>query len=92
VKNTVDLHGIETKKVHVGDIDIAYKMFGKGNPILLINGFSAPLDFWDPMLLEKLASKVLKSWHYSIQTRSENLLSTHQLEEEMKLDRLVRKP
>jgi pimeloyl-ACP methyl ester carboxylesterase len=55
-KNTVNLHGIETKKVHVGDIDIAYKMFGKGNPILLINGFSAPLDFWDPMLLEKLAS------------------------------------
>ena len=56
VQNTVNLHGIETKKVHVGDIDIAYKMFGKGNPILLINGFSAPLDFWDPMLLEKLAS------------------------------------
>jgi pimeloyl-ACP methyl ester carboxylesterase len=56
VKNTVNLHGIETKKVHIGDIDIAYKMFGKGNPILLINGFSAPLDFWDPMLLEKLAS------------------------------------
>jgi hypothetical protein len=38
-KNTVNLHGIETNKVHVGDIDIAYKMFGKGNPILLINGF-----------------------------------------------------
>ncbi len=56
MKNTVNLHAIETKKVHVGDIDIAYKMFGKGNPILLINGFSAPLDFWDPMLLEKLAS------------------------------------
>jgi pimeloyl-ACP methyl ester carboxylesterase len=56
VKNTVNLHGIETKKVHVGDIDIAFKMFGKGNPILLINGFSAPLDFWDPILLEKLAS------------------------------------
>ena len=56
VKNTVNLDAIETKKVHVGDINIAYKMFGKGNPILLINGFSAPLDFWDPMLLEKLAS------------------------------------
>ena len=56
VKNTVNLQGIKTKKVHVGDIDIAYKMFGKGNPILLINGFSAPLDFWDPILLEKLAS------------------------------------
>jgi pimeloyl-ACP methyl ester carboxylesterase len=53
---TINLHAIETKKVHVGDIDMAYKVFGNGSPILLINGFSAPLDFWDPLLLEKLAS------------------------------------
>lgn len=56
MNNTVNLHEIETKKVRVGDIDIAYKMFGIGDPVLLINGFSAPLDFWDPILLEKLAS------------------------------------
>lgn len=56
VKNPIEIHEIETKKVHVGDIEMAYKMFGKGSPILLINGFSAPLDFWDPTLLEKLAS------------------------------------
>jgi pimeloyl-ACP methyl ester carboxylesterase len=53
---TLNLHTIETRKVHVGDIDMAYKVFGNGSPILLINGFSAPLDFWDPLLLEKLAS------------------------------------
>jgi pimeloyl-ACP methyl ester carboxylesterase len=53
---TINLHAIETKKVHVGDIDMAYKVFGNGSPILLINGFSAPLDFWDPLLLGKLAS------------------------------------
>jgi pimeloyl-ACP methyl ester carboxylesterase len=53
---TINLHSIETKKIHVGDIDMAYKVFGNGSPILLINGFSAPLDFWDPLLLEKLAS------------------------------------
>jgi hypothetical protein len=47
---------IETEKVRVGDIDIAYRMFGNGKSILLINGFSAPLDFWDPILLETLAS------------------------------------
>lgn len=46
----------EIKKVHVGDIDIAYKMFGNGDPIILISGYSAPLDFWDPTLLETLAS------------------------------------
>jgi pimeloyl-ACP methyl ester carboxylesterase len=46
----------EIKKVHVGDIDIGYKMFGKGDPIVLISGYSAPLEFWDSTLLEKLAS------------------------------------
>lgn len=46
----------EIKKVHVGDIDIAYKMFGKGDPIVLVSGYSAPLEFWDSTLLEKLAS------------------------------------
>ncbi|MGC1262992.1 MAG: alpha/beta hydrolase [Nitrososphaeraceae archaeon] len=35
---------------------MAYKMLGNGSPILLINGFSAPLDFWDPILINKLAS------------------------------------
>jgi pimeloyl-ACP methyl ester carboxylesterase len=53
---TINLRSIETKKIHVGDIDMAYKIFGNGSPILLINGYSAPLDFWDPTLLEKLAS------------------------------------
>jgi hypothetical protein len=48
---------IKTKKiVRAGDIDIAYKIFGKGNPILLINGYSQSMDDWDPILLEKLAS------------------------------------
>ena len=45
----------DIKKVHVGDIDIAYKTFGKGDPIILISGYSAPLEFWDSTLLEKLA-------------------------------------
>ena len=52
----VNSKDIETKQIHVGDIDIAYKMFGNGKPVLLINGFSAPLDFWDPSLLANLAS------------------------------------
>jgi len=55
-KDTVKIHEIETKKVHVGDIDIAYKMFGIGSPVLLINGLSAPLDFWDPVFLERVSS------------------------------------
>lgn len=47
---------MERKKVRVGDIDIAYKIFGKGEPILLIPGFSQPMDTWDPIVLEKLSS------------------------------------
>ncbi|MGC2682343.1 MAG: hypothetical protein WA323_10775 [Candidatus Nitrosopolaris sp.] len=33
------IYNIPLKKVHVGDIDVAYKIFGKGNnTIILING------------------------------------------------------
>jgi hypothetical protein len=42
------LDNIETKKVRVGDIDIAYKILGKGKPLLLIPGFSMTMDMWDP--------------------------------------------
>lgn len=54
--NSLNIQNIPAKKVHVGDIDIAYKIFGKGDPILLINGYSFTMDSWDPTLLETLAS------------------------------------
>jgi pimeloyl-ACP methyl ester carboxylesterase len=48
---------IPTRKVHVGDIDIGYKIFGKGNPILLITGANGvKMDVWDPFLLRELSS------------------------------------
>jgi hypothetical protein len=34
--DSLDVQGIATKKVHVVDIDITYKVFGKGNPICLL--------------------------------------------------------
>ena len=54
--NSVNIQDIPAKKVHVGDIDIAYKTFGKGDPILLISGYSFAMDSWDSTLLETLAS------------------------------------
>jgi len=54
--NTPNIQDIPTKKVHAGDIDIAYKTFGKGDPVLLINGYSFTMDSWDSTLLETLAS------------------------------------
>ena len=38
VTNSLNIQNIPVKKVHVGDFDIAYKTFGKGDPILLISG------------------------------------------------------
>jgi pimeloyl-ACP methyl ester carboxylesterase len=50
------LDKIETKKVRVGDIDIAYKIFGKGKLLLLIPGFSMTMDMWEPNMLNRLSS------------------------------------
>lgn len=48
------------KTVQVGDIDIAYKTFGDGAPLLLIMGYSGTIDLWCPEMLAKLAS------HYKV--------------------------
>ena len=49
-------NSIATKKVTVGDIEVAYKIFGKGEPLFLIPGFSMTMDMWDPIVLNKLSS------------------------------------
>ena len=54
--NSVNLQNIHLKKVHVGDIDVAYKMFGRGEPLILFNGASDNMDAWDPSFLTGLAS------------------------------------
>lgn len=52
----VNIQDIPLKKVHVGDIDIAYKVFGKGDPIILFNGASDGMDAWDPSFISTLTS------------------------------------
>jgi pimeloyl-ACP methyl ester carboxylesterase len=54
--NSVSIQDIPLEKVRVGDIDVAYKMFGKGDPILLFNGASDSMDAWDQSLLTGLSS------------------------------------
>ncbi|HET7148443.1 MAG TPA: alpha/beta hydrolase [Candidatus Nitrosopolaris sp.] len=54
--NPIAPESIPLKKVHVGDIDIAYKIFGKGEPLLFIPGFYATIDVWDPIVLGELSS------------------------------------
>ncbi len=54
--NTSHRVDIPLEKVRVEDIDIAYKMFGKGYPILLFNGTSDGKDAWDPSFLTGISS------------------------------------
>lgn len=54
--SSFSLPNIKTEKIRVDDIDIAYKTFGKGKPLLLIPGFSMTMDGWDPVTLDKLSS------------------------------------
>ena len=51
-----NIQSIPAKKVQVGDIEIAYKMLGKGDPILLFNGASDGMDAWDPSFPMTLSS------------------------------------
>ncbi|MGH9983259.1 MAG: alpha/beta fold hydrolase [Nitrososphaeraceae archaeon] len=54
--NSVNMQDITLEKVRVGDIDVAYKMFGQGDPIILFNGASDNMDAWDLSLLKGLSS------------------------------------
>ena len=56
VTNSINIQNIPVKKIHVGDIDIAYKTFGKGDPILLISGASSDMNAWEPSTLRSLSS------------------------------------
>jgi pimeloyl-ACP methyl ester carboxylesterase len=54
--NSLNIQSIPVKKVHVGDIDIAYKTFGKGEPFLLISGAGNNMDDWEPSILKNLST------------------------------------
>ncbi len=54
--NLVNIQDIPLEKVHVGDIEMAFKMFGNGDPILLIQGVGGSMDDWEPTILRELSS------------------------------------
>ena len=56
VTGLVNTQDIPLEKVHVGDIEMAYKMFGKGDPILLVSALGVSMDGWDPTILRELSS------------------------------------
>jgi pimeloyl-ACP methyl ester carboxylesterase len=56
IVGSLNIQDIQAKKVHVGDIEIAFKTFGKGNHILLISGSGNIMDVWPTHFLKELAS------------------------------------
>ena len=53
IANSLEIQSIPSKKVHVGDIDITYKTFGKGDAILLISGSGNVMDVWPSSMLQE---------------------------------------
>jgi pimeloyl-ACP methyl ester carboxylesterase len=41
--------GMEEKVLHAGDVDIAYAEGGKGDPVVMVHGFSGDKSTWYPM-------------------------------------------
>ncbi|HZD34326.1 MAG TPA: alpha/beta hydrolase [Nitrososphaeraceae archaeon] len=50
IETSTEPVNVDPKKIRVGDINITYKIFGKGDPLLFIPGFSMTMDMWEPML------------------------------------------
>ena len=49
---------VKTEKVKAGDIEVAYRVLGEGEPpLLMIMGYSGTMDVWDPDALEALSEK-----------------------------------
>jgi pimeloyl-ACP methyl ester carboxylesterase len=46
---------LDIKKVKVGDISIAYRIIGKGSPLLLIMGYAGAMNTWDSRIITKLS-------------------------------------
>ena len=46
----------DTPMAAVGDIEVAYRVAGAGEPLVLIMGFGGTQDAWDPALLDALAA------------------------------------
>ena len=54
--SSANIQTTSEKIVQVGDIEIAYKMSGNGEPIVLISGGSADKNAWDPSFISDLSS------------------------------------
>ena len=49
------MNGMPVKKARAGEIEVAYKEFGVGDPLIFIMGYSGTMAVWDPVMLAELA-------------------------------------
>jgi pimeloyl-ACP methyl ester carboxylesterase len=47
----------QDRSVRVGDIDIGYRVYGKGSPLVMIMGYGSTMQLWEPAMLRELASR-----------------------------------
>ncbi|HPX22479.1 MAG TPA: alpha/beta hydrolase [Mesotoga sp.] len=52
-----ELYSAPVKKAQVGAIEVAYKVFGSGAPLLMIAGYGSPLESWDPYVVSALSKE-----------------------------------
>ena len=51
------LREIKTEYAKTGKVEIAYKVIGEGEPLLIFNGFSVTMPTWDPEFIRDLSRK-----------------------------------
>jgi pimeloyl-ACP methyl ester carboxylesterase len=53
--STFDIRNIPVQTTRIDDIALAYRIFGSGETLILINGFASAMDTWNPPILQALA-------------------------------------
>ncbi len=51
--------GETDRSIRVDDITMGYRVFGSGDPLLLIMGYGSTLNLWEPSLITQLASRFM---------------------------------
>lgn len=57
INNSDYLTSLPVSHIQAGDVNVAYRIFGKGDPLLLIMGFAGTMDIWDAALVRELAKQ-----------------------------------
>ena len=89
ITNSVNIQDTPLEKVRVGDIDVAYKMFGKGDPILLYNGASDGMDAWDQSFLKGFLQITQSLRLINVELEIQQLVPNHILCSNLLMIRLV---